>query len=115
MTPLSVLDARVARGAALLDERGPAAWRQQIDVGRLDVNLDCDCVIGQLYPNMMFTTALRRLSSGLFQWVAELHDWALDHGFDVDDNDDVEPLNTAWQTYLLAGTTSDEDSDRENR
>lgn len=115
MTPLSVLDARVARGAALLDERGSADWRRQLDVGRINVDSLRDCVIGQLYPNTTFTAALRRLSNGRFPWVGELRDWAFDLGFDVDDEEDIEPLNTVWQTYLLASTTADEDSDRENR
>lgn len=112
MTPLSVLDARVARGAALLDERGPAAWRQRIHVGRLDVGSWRDCVVGQLYPNTLLPVALHGRLGGPVA-LGELRDWALDHGFDAETHDDVEPLTTAWQAYLLAGTTSDEDSDRE--
>lgn len=39
---------RVARGAALLDEQEPG-WAARIDVSRLDLESDCQCVLGQLH------------------------------------------------------------------
>jgi hypothetical protein len=39
---------RVARGAALLDEREPGWW-QRIDLDRLYIGSTCDCVLGQLH------------------------------------------------------------------
>lgn len=39
--------ARVAAGAAFLDERMPG-WAERIDLGRLDLDDECNCVIGQL-------------------------------------------------------------------
>lgn len=40
---------RVARGAALLDERVPG-WRANIDTDRLDMTDGSQCVLGQLAP-----------------------------------------------------------------
>ena len=39
--------ARVAKGAAHLDQVRPG-WFRQIDVGRLDLQSDCLCVLGQV-------------------------------------------------------------------
>jgi hypothetical protein len=41
-------EARVARGARLLDEHQPG-WRHRIDRDRLDMGSDYNCVVGQLY------------------------------------------------------------------
>jgi len=44
----AILDARAAKGAALLDPRHPH-WRDEISILTLDLsNVDC-CVLGQLY------------------------------------------------------------------
>jgi hypothetical protein len=40
--------ARVARGAALLDEKLPG-WADRIDLDRLDLASPCRCVLGQLW------------------------------------------------------------------
>lgn len=45
---LAVIDARVARGAALLDLRWPG-WRSEIDLDRFHIGHSQDCVLGQLY------------------------------------------------------------------
>lgn len=39
---------RAARGAKLLDERRPL-WFEEIDLGRLDMESTCDCVLGQVF------------------------------------------------------------------
>jgi hypothetical protein len=44
---LSTIAERVARGAALLDEREPGWW-QRIDLSKLDLASTCRCVLGQL-------------------------------------------------------------------
>jgi len=41
--------ARVARGAALLDERMPG-WDQRINLDRLDLHSPCRCILGQIFP-----------------------------------------------------------------
>jgi hypothetical protein len=40
---------RVARGAKLLDKRGPPKWAARIDVEQLNLASPCACVLGQLY------------------------------------------------------------------
>lgn len=45
---MSTIAERVARGAALLDEREPG-WHQRIDLETLDMELPCNCVLGQLH------------------------------------------------------------------
>lgn len=40
---------RVARGVALLDEWGPAGWRERVDLDTLDMAWGTTCVIGQVY------------------------------------------------------------------
>lgn len=44
---MSTVTERVERGAALLDEKRPGWW-QRIDLGRLDLAENCDCILGQL-------------------------------------------------------------------
>jgi hypothetical protein len=44
---MATIAERVARGAALLDEREPGWW-QRIDLGALDMDEPCECVLGQL-------------------------------------------------------------------
>jgi hypothetical protein len=41
---------RVARGAALLDQKRPG-WEHQIDTGKLDLSQSCFCVLGQVCGN----------------------------------------------------------------
>lgn len=48
MSALTVRE-RVARGVALLDERGPESWRDKIDPARLNVASGLDCVLGQVF------------------------------------------------------------------
>jgi hypothetical protein len=42
-------EARVARGARLLDEYWGPGWRDRIDRDRLDMIHEDDCVLGQLF------------------------------------------------------------------
>lgn len=44
----SILDPRVEKGAALLDEKNPG-WAEKIDVDTLEIGDYCGCVIGQAY------------------------------------------------------------------
>jgi hypothetical protein len=48
---VSTVAERVAKGAALLDEREPGWWRD-IDVDRLDLSSPCRCVLGQLTTDL---------------------------------------------------------------
>lgn len=46
------IEARVARGAALLDEAVPG-WETMIDLGALDLESSCRCVVGQIGNRLM--------------------------------------------------------------
>jgi hypothetical protein len=48
---MSTIAERVARGAALLDEREPGWW-QRIDLETLDLGAPCHCVLGQLATDL---------------------------------------------------------------
>jgi hypothetical protein len=45
---MTTITERVAAGAALLDERLPG-WADKIDLTRLDLSSDCNCILGQHY------------------------------------------------------------------
>lgn len=86
--------ARVARGAALLDEKRPG-WAQQINTRELDMASGCFCILGQLEES--YTAAIRRL------WPLDLACRVLQtriHGFDVnpasDKFGDYRILQDAW-------------------
>jgi hypothetical protein len=79
---LPPMHARVAAGAALLDQRRPG-WRAQVDPGRLDL-LDWRAdVLGQLYGS--FGAGVRTLTPGLGE--AEVDAWTIAHGFDLGEAD----------------------------
>lgn len=46
---MTIAEERVARGAALLDAKGPANWRALIDRGVLTIASSIHCICGQLY------------------------------------------------------------------
>lgn len=41
----------VRQGIKLLDECGPADWRDRIDLGKLDMRRPSSCILGQLYDD----------------------------------------------------------------
>lgn len=43
------VEQRVARGIALLDERGPEGWRDRVNLDDLDMINPRRCVLGQVY------------------------------------------------------------------
>ena len=103
-TPTLPLPARVAAGAALLDQRRPG-WHQQVDLGRLDLEDWRTDVLGQLYGT--FGVGVHKLTPGLSE--AEVDAWTVAHGFDVDDTDlglsagpraAYQTLTDAWRDEL---------------
>jgi hypothetical protein len=50
------IESRVARGAALLDERLPG-WDGLIDLGRLSLSSPCNCILGQTWGESGFSGA----------------------------------------------------------
>jgi hypothetical protein len=96
---MATIAERVARGAALLDEREPGWWKR-IDLGKLDLASTCRCVLGQLWddaPELWFDTgpykrALDEL--GLYHGKDE------DLGFDREDGEHYPPLTAAWRELI---------------
>ena len=94
---------RVARGAALLDEKRPG-WEAEINLNALDIDDCTTCVIGQLY----------RDHAGIYSGAYEIGADALlgpdgsalaDHGFNAIrglDPDDVEwgALTSEWKRVI---------------
>jgi len=86
---LSTITERVERGAALLDEKRPGWWRL-IDLGRLDIDSDRNCVIRQLGS---YVGTVRGL--GLYYSAADVA-----HGFQGDDDDETAALTVAWRDLI---------------
>ena len=91
---LPPLTARAAAGAALLDRRWPG-WHLQVDPGRLDLEDWRADILGQLY--VTFGAGVHKLIGGLSE--AEVDDWTVAHGFDVD-NLDLRPSTGPVHAYL---------------
>jgi hypothetical protein len=85
---------RVARGAALLDEKLPG-WDQRIDAVSLDIDLCESCVLGQLFAvddHYGYLTGLRSL--GVHHPASEL-----DYGFDGS-WDEIDDLTAEWKRVI---------------
>jgi hypothetical protein len=78
--------ARVARGAAMLDERRPG-WFHRIDPGVLDLQSGCACIIGQLFDG--YTNAYQEFT----EWTA--YSWRSAHGFTVNSDTDLSDTDLA--------------------
>ncbi len=95
---MSTIAERVARGAALLDEKMPG-WAEHIDLDVLSLASSCRCVLGQLHPNLeapddAYLDGLSHLG------VSTTDDSG--YGFDTSDEDDgvYERLTAAWRELI---------------
>lgn len=82
---------QVQRGAAWLDEHALEGWRDRIDLGKLDIDNQNRCILGQLWGD--YFTALRQTEFPMGLGATAVHDyyeavaaadrdhWARDHGF----------------------------------
>lgn len=109
------LDARVAKGAALLDEKDPG-WLDVIDIDRLDVHSTVDCVAGQLFsagtdPDGAFCNTMYRLgldtadgatAYGFQLRVWEVHWRAEELGINATGAQIYAPLTDAWKRLITA-------------
>jgi len=68
----------VARGVALLDQCGPAGWRDQIDLPTFSITSDWDCVLGQVYG--LYSVGATELFG---EWIEVDNVVAAEHGFFV--------------------------------
>jgi hypothetical protein len=97
MTVIAEVAERVARGAALLDEKEPG-WAARIDLGAFDIGWQCRCVLGQLYGNYC-TGVSAVLPFGLtaehgFVWEAD------DLG--AEEDSEIAALNDEWRHLIEA-------------
>lgn len=103
---MSTIAERVAAGAAFLDEHDPGWW-ERINLGRLDLNDTCNCVLGQAFADES-------------EWANRCYDSGYDYararfdlpargaplGFDTtDDYEPYEPLAAEW-TRVITGRRS---------
>jgi len=93
---------RAERGAAYLDVREPGWW-QRIDLGELDLQSPCNCVLGQLHARrpdeeLHYLGALRQF--GLPDDPGDDMDAGL--GFYTDDDQEWPLLNEAWRELIEA-------------
>ena len=98
--------ARVARGAALLDEKQPG-WVERIDLGALWMRDTCGCVLGQLYEDPAdpmrddgYWLGLRALEIPARPVSAPER-----FGFAVEDPQDYGALDAAWRTLVESRRT----------
>jgi hypothetical protein len=96
---------RIARGAALLDEKLPG-WVDQIDLDRLDLGSPCRCILGQTWDGgtipgySRFETHANALGLG--------DDEEIEHGFNASGGDYFEDapeyraLTAEWKRVILA-------------
>jgi hypothetical protein len=86
-------DLKVARGARWLDECKPGWWAD-VDVGSLDMDGSCSCVLGQVAGDYF----------GLMSALHGTDDWAIDHGFQL-----PSPGGLVHFVRLLAGHSAEQD------
>lgn len=100
---------RVARGAALLDEKLPG-WDKDINLDRLDLSSSCRCVVGQLFVSNRLARVARLLGETLTPYAGGLITLGLgldgedyDYGFDkADEAGNYELLTAEWERLILA-------------
>lgn len=80
---------RVARGAALLDERVPG-WERAVNLDYLAMQSKCHCVIGQLLGD--YTLGRRRMELSPQD--------GIDLGFDGDSEGDYSKLQAEWRSLI---------------
>jgi hypothetical protein len=78
------IEVRVARGAALLDEKLPG-WADHIELDRLRLTSSCNCVLGQAFrEDVVHANSYRAGLINLFD-SDYAYDEAVAHGFDLGD------------------------------
>jgi hypothetical protein len=80
---------RVTAGARLLDRCRPG-WTTLVDLDRLDMTLEYDDLLGQLYGN--FQAGLNELIAADPKAQVHPYSWAVRHGFDL-------PTDAGWGAY----------------
>lgn len=98
---VAALRPNVAKGTALLDDKVPG-WYAKIDVRRLQLDDNCRCIIGQLFPErrvgMNYEGIVHGFSRGAESLLGERYavEKQIEHGFELDRPGDEEPLKELW-------------------
>lgn len=98
--------AAAERGAALLDEKGPAGWREKIDPNQIDMGVGHKCILGQLYrANVHDTNGYLTATAVLFPRTGtyDMRATAVHHGFHYPGGSKPytsRELREAWQHLL---------------
>lgn len=93
------IEARVTRGAQLLDERLPG-WVDRIDLDRLNLASSCNCILGQKFGDYL---------DGIDALFNCQNTDAINHGFDAFEDEgadaeaaEYEALTAEWRRVILA-------------
>jgi hypothetical protein len=91
---VEIADARVEAGAAVLDEGGPADWRDTLYARRdeLAIQSTLTCPLGLIFGS--YDEGRARL--GVPMDSPDGYEWAVAHGFDWDEDVTTSELNQAW-------------------
>jgi hypothetical protein len=87
---------RVARGAALLDEKRPE-WAAKVVPGRLRMGSFCDCVLGQVYGD--YVDGIRQIMNDEFS-SDESRERRISHGFTLRSADRTRSWNELRAAWL---------------
>lgn len=101
------IETRVARGAALLDEKLPG-WVDRIDLDKLDIGNPCQCVLGQTWAGDVHPDSNEYLAHAddLFghSWDDDTGSNSVDirHGFNAFWREDAAALAAEWRRVIEA-------------
>lgn len=97
---MATIAQRVAKGAALLDEKIPG-WPRMVEVAILDIDDPCKCVLGQVRRAQIgddYYSAYGAMVSALHLIEEEVYGF----GFDAWNHDEIPALTAAWRTLIEA-------------
>jgi hypothetical protein len=98
----NTIKARVARGAALLDEKLPG-WHERVGLEKLDLSRPCYCILGQEFREMAEGTGESGWDVGLIDLFGDDADEAGRYGFTVQhDSQSFAALTAEWKRVILA-------------
>jgi hypothetical protein len=80
----------IEAGMQVLDREAPG-WEQIVNVGQLNIALDCDCVLGFVYGS--YWSGLEMLGE------PDNFEWSIAHGFTFRGNDE-DGLTDAWKIAI---------------
>lgn len=100
------IEARVARGVALLDEKLPG-WIERIDLDKLDLASGCNCILGQTWSkgddDGRFT-AFELQADALGLYGEDENDYGFNAGGEdyFEDRPEYDALTAEWRRVILA-------------